>query len=231
MFADQVDDPLAAFAAVDRAAEIDRIAQQGHVIGPKQPREDFGEFVSHLAQRAIAVRLEKGDDAAWVRLQGSQGGGALFRVVAEVIDYGYATWAGANDLEPAGKADICPERSNCLGHWHAGCVGRGNRGEGIGQVMPPRHLQVQRVGGSIAAIKYYGAEGRRPFDYGALLDADLGRLAVDPEPDCSLGARGKGKAFGIVGIERGNVGSGQKVAKQDAQLFHRLVIEADVQQH
>src|SRR5690606_22479344 len=55
----------------------------------------LGEFVPHLPQRAVAVGLEEGDDAAWVPLQRTKRGAAFLRVVAAVIDHGDAGGAGA----------------------------------------------------------------------------------------------------------------------------------------
>src|SRR5690606_1036502 len=101
---DQTDDPLASFGAVDRAAEIDRIAQDRDVVRAQLTGKCLGEFVPHLPQRAVAVGLEEGDDAAWVPLQRTKRGAAFLRVVAEVIDHGDARGAGADDVEAASEA-------------------------------------------------------------------------------------------------------------------------------
>ena len=55
--------------------------------------------------------------------------------------------------------------------------------------------------------------------------------AVDPEADHLFGARGEGQAFGIIGIESDDFGGGEEIPEQHPQLFHRLVIKADIKQH
>ena len=47
--ADETYDAFAAFAAIYRAAEIDWVAQDGHIVGAEFLRKDFGQLRTHLA--------------------------------------------------------------------------------------------------------------------------------------------------------------------------------------
>ena len=96
---DQLDDPLAAFAAVDGAAEIDGVAQDRNVLGSEQIGEDVRQFMPHLPKRTVTVRLEEGDYATLMRFEGAQRGGAFLWVVAEIIDHRHPVRRGSDHVE------------------------------------------------------------------------------------------------------------------------------------
>jgi hypothetical protein len=133
--------PPAAFGAVDRAAEVDGIAQDRHVVLAQLAGEDIGQFVPHLAQGAIAVRLKERDDTAGMRLERRQRRGHLVGVVAEIVDHRDAGRGGADDVEAPREARERGERGHRLAHRHAGGAGGGDCGQRIGEVVASGDLQ------------------------------------------------------------------------------------------
>ena len=228
---DQVHDPLAAFAAVHGAAVIDRVAQDRDVLRPQFAGEGFGEFVAHLAQRAITMRLEKRDDAALARFQRAQRGGAFFGIVAEIVDHGDARRRGADHVEAPGKALELRQRCDRIGHRDIGGIGRGNGGQRVRKIVPPGHGEAQRVLAAVAAVDHRGALRGRRHRMAALRDAECRTAVVDPEGERRIGLRHEAESLFIVGIHHPARSLGEEVAEQVAQFFHALVIEADVQQH
>src|SRR5690606_33890393 len=125
-FVDQLDDTFAADAAVDRAAEIDRIAEQGDVFGAELGGESLRQLVAHLSQRAVAMRLEEGDHPAGMALESAQRGAALLGVVAEIVDHGHARRAGPEDIVAAREPFEGAERVYRFANRHSGGDGAGN---------------------------------------------------------------------------------------------------------
>jgi hypothetical protein len=104
-------------ALVDRAAKIDRIAQDQMVIAVEMPCKNPGQFIAHHADRAIAVRLEKGDNAARKGLQRRQRRCRLVRIMTEIVDYSDAT-CDADNVEAPGQPRKAFHAMHRLRHRH-----------------------------------------------------------------------------------------------------------------
>ena len=113
--ADTSDDVFARDSTIDSAAEIDGIAHQGEIFGAQLAGERPRQFMTHLAQGAVAVRLEESDDSSWMRLQGAQRGAAFLGVMAEVVDHRDARRVGADHVEAASETLETGERGNRIG--------------------------------------------------------------------------------------------------------------------
>jgi hypothetical protein len=205
-FLDQPDDPVAALAAIDSTAEVDRVAQDRQVLRPELVRESPGEFVAHLLERAVAVRLEERDHPAGMRLQRAQCGAALLRIVAEIVYQGDARGAGADDVEPAGQPRECGQRADCSGDRNARRHCPGYCRESVREVVPPGHAQLQRMRAAVAPVNQGGTDagcdvldrvrlysdrsvhvGNAEGDHVAYMLRDQSRLVVVPIRGDSLG--------------------------------------------
>src|SRR6185503_5027326 len=127
------------------------------------------ELFAHLGQRAVAVRLEHDEEAAWLGAERRQSRIDLVRVVGEVVDDGDA--AGfADGLEPAPKPLEAADCSGGILDTNADGVGGGDCGEGIRSIvaawdpqLPVVTLSVCLEGEACAAgfeLQIFAHEGR-----------------------------------------------------------------------
>ena len=142
---DQRDDPFAALAAVDRAAEIDGIAQNNRVAFVQFVGEGFRQFVAHLPEWTVAMRLEEREYAAGMRFQGAQRSGTFFGIVAEVVDHRNGRGAGADDVEAARADDAL---ATCVLTVRVPRLGKGDRLDVTlnGEALPWETARVRRGG-------------------------------------------------------------------------------------
>ena len=164
---DQRDDPFAALAAVDRAPEIDRIAQNNRVAFVEFAGEGFRKFVAHLPERTVAMRLEEREYAARMRFQGAQCSGTFFGIVAEVVDHRNGRGAGADDVEAAREAST-------------GNVSLGNTSFENSSVLTRQFAQ-----GTIAPSFTYGAAQTRTFSDTGSMTTSFPEASYDQLPNSS----------------------------------------------
>ena len=166
------------------------------------------------------MRLEERDDPAGVSLQGAQRGGALFRVVAEIVDNGDFRGACADHIEPSGEASIARQCLDRIGNCYTGGYSGGYRSKRIRQVVKARNGKLQRVVRAIAAIDHRRTNGKGLFGNRSFDHADFGsRIAHrKTEPWGIFGRQSSG--LGIVQIDHPDIADPQEITEQRAQFLH-----------
>jgi len=149
--------------------------------------------------------------------------------MTEIVDHRYARCAGPHDIEPPRKPRKGMQRSNGVSHRYPGGNRRADGGQRIGQIVPARHLQDERIFLSIVAVDDRCGKPGRPLGNRSGHHADLCPLLLDAKGQRLPRARQQGQRLGVIGIDDGDIAGRQKVPEQAAQFDHRLVVQRHVQ--
>ena len=163
--------------------------------------------------------------------QCAKGRSAFLRIVPEIVDHGNGCVVCAHDIEAACEPLERAQRFDRCRYGHACCSRTGNGGERIREIVPPGHIEAQGVLACVMPVDDHRSLAHRPFRDTAGDDAYLRLFLLDAEGDRFLRMGQEGKRFGVVGIDDRDPAAREIVAEQLAQLFHALVVEADVEQH
>ena len=149
----------------------------------------------------------------------------------EIVDYGDASGRDADQFEPPRQSIETRQSLDRGGDRDAGRGRPGNRRERVGEIVPPRQRQPQRMFPAVVAIYDQRRLPHRPRGDRAGDHADLRLFLVDPEGDRLARMGQQRERLGIVGIDHRDSAARQIVAEQLTQFLHALVVEADVEQH
>ena len=103
-------------------------------------RKARDEFVLHLLQRAVAMRLEQHQQPAGKIMQRVERGGDLVGVMGEVVDHGDAVRLAHHFHAPPDSRKALQRRGR-LRQRHAGRVAAADRGQRIGHIVAAGHAQ------------------------------------------------------------------------------------------
>ena len=174
--------------------------------------------------------LEECDHTARATFQRTKRSCAFLGIMAEIVDHGDAGRAGTDDVEPPSQTFEIRQRPYSFFHADSRRVCAGNGGECIGQIVPPRHREIERIAYIRLAIVDEGGDARFTLGNAVRLNADMGVRCVYPEPDRGGREPDQRSGLRIVEIDDGAGAGGKIAAEQYPQFFHALVIEADIQQ-
>src|SRR3546814_16422863 len=100
-------------------------------------REARRQFLAHLAERSIAVRLEEEQGAAWQFGDCGEGCGDLVGVVGELVDDGDAGCLTEPFIDARAPPEVGP-RGARMRHMAVHRTRRGHRGEAVHPIVPAR---------------------------------------------------------------------------------------------
>ena len=168
-----------------------------------------------MAGRREAVRLIDGQGPAAAQAGRGQGRRDLRRVVREVVDDLDAA-RGAEALETARHALERREAAGAVLEGHAFVDAGGDRGGGIGDVVPARHGELERDA--------LHAERRAAGGQRRLLDADRARLQAERAVGADVRQRG------VIGIDQRRRDVGAELEEDVAQRGDLQMVLGQVQE-
>src|SRR3982750_873620 len=149
-------EPVRSAISLDRPALVDRVRKIQTVTGRHSFSKCVREFLAHLRQRTITMRLEHDQQPPGMRAKGRQRRRNLVGIVSKIVDDGYSG-SLAYSLQPAPQSFKPAKRGCGVSDCHAKCPRRCNRRERVRGVVASGNLQLHIVAFSLCLDGEAGA--------------------------------------------------------------------------